>query len=354
MTRFCDVLSYEQPTKYIVDSDLYNDSYEIPVLTAGLTFILGYTNEKHNFFDGEKENVIIFDDFTTSTQFVDFKFKVKSSAMKILHANEDINIRFCYYLLKTMQYNNPTHKRYWISEFSQKEINLPTIEEQNQIVDKIMKIEKAIKKCEDNINDMNKLICSKFNELFGSKLNSKSWNTKKLREIASFHNGKAHEQVVDEDGEYILITSKAISTDMKDYRKTNKQLYPLKKNDIVMVMSDLPNGRALAKCMLIDMDNKYTLNQRICSFNNYEFEPLFLMHLLNRHDYFLSFNDGNGQTNLRKEDILDCDVICPPLNIQKEYAYYVSKINKTIGLEQESLKDLNDLFKFEMIMIKNL
>ena len=139
---------------------------------------------------------------------------------------------------------------------------------------------------------------------------------------------------------------------MKDYRRTNNQLFPLKKNDIVMVMSDLPNGKALAKCMLIDMDNKYTLNQRICSFDNYEFEPLFLLHLLNRHDYFLSFNDGNGQTNLRKDDILDCDIICPPLCIQKEYDDYVNKINEMISLEQESLKDLNNLFKSEMLKIK--
>ena len=82
-------------------------------------------------------------------------------------------------------------------------------------------------------------------------------------------------------------------------------------------MYNIQNEKTIA--VLIDADNKYTLNQRICSFDNYEFEPLFLLHLLNRHDYFLSFNDGNGQTNLRKDDILDCDMICPPLNIQKEY-----------------------------------
>ena len=86
--QLCELLSYEQPTKYIVDSTEYNDSFKTPVLTAGKTFILGYTNEKDNIFD--QLPVIIFDDFTTATKYVDFKFKVKSSAMKILHINKEL------------------------------------------------------------------------------------------------------------------------------------------------------------------------------------------------------------------------------------------------------------------------
>ena len=354
MTKLSDILDYEQPTKYIVDNDLYDDSYEIPVLTAGQTFILGYTNEKENIFDATKDNVIIFDDFTTSVQFVDFKFKVKSSAMKILHAKENVNIKFCYYLLKTMQYENPTHKRYWISEFSQKEIKLPSLEKQNKIVSKMSEIEKGINNCSDNVVDLQKAISSKFYEMFGSKLNDKGWDVKKLSSVAEFHNGKAHEQVVDENGKYILVTSKAISTDMKSFRRTNEQLYPLKRNDIVMVMSDLPNGKALAKCMVIEEDNKYTLNQRICCFDNYDFEPEFLCALLNRHDYFLSFNDGNGQTNLRKDDILNCDIICPPIELQKKYSDYVKIINELIKKQNENYEDLNNLFKSEMHKIKEV
>ena len=80
-----ELLPFEQPTAYIVKSTDYNDSYSTPVLTAGKSFILGKTNEKYGIFD--QLPVIIFDDFTTATQFVNFKFKVKSSAMKILHIN---------------------------------------------------------------------------------------------------------------------------------------------------------------------------------------------------------------------------------------------------------------------------
>ena len=78
------ILNYEQPTKYIVKSVDYSDEHKTPVLTAGQTFILGYTDEKVGIFPAEKLPVIIFDDFTTATKFVDFSFKVKSSAMKIL------------------------------------------------------------------------------------------------------------------------------------------------------------------------------------------------------------------------------------------------------------------------------
>ena len=182
--------------------------------------------------------------------------------------------------------------------------------------------------------------------MFGDRFtNNKQWNTKLLGECISFHNGKAHEQVVDENGEYILVTSKAIATDFEDVRRTNTLLYPLQKNDIVMVMSDVPNGRALAKCQLIDENDKYTLNQRICSFDNYSFNPLFLLHLLNRHKYFLDFNDGNGQTNLRKDDILKCVLIIPPLELQNQFSAFVEQTDKLKLAAQETLNELEILKK---------
>ena len=85
-----ELLPYEQPTKYIVESTKYDDSYETPVLTAGKSFILGYTDEKEGIFEKDRLPVIIFDDFTTASQFVNFPFKVKSSAMKILNVNTEL------------------------------------------------------------------------------------------------------------------------------------------------------------------------------------------------------------------------------------------------------------------------
>lgn len=131
-----DILSYEQPTNYIVESTEYDDSYPIPVLTAGKTFILGYTNETKGVYD--KIPAIIFDDFTTASQFVDFKFKVKSSAMKILSCNEEIaDIKYMYYLMQITHIQSDTHKRYWISDYSKIPVSLPPLPTQQAIVTRI-------------------------------------------------------------------------------------------------------------------------------------------------------------------------------------------------------------------------
>ena len=141
--RLEDVLDYEQPTPYIVKSTDYKDEYQTPVLTAGKSFIIGYTNEA----DGIKTElpVIIFDDFTTDSKFVDFPFKVKSSAMKILKAEEKlIDIKFAYYAMQIVECDNYNHKRYWISEFSKKLIPLPPKTEQSKIVNAIEELYKYI------------------------------------------------------------------------------------------------------------------------------------------------------------------------------------------------------------------
>lgn len=130
------LLIYEQPTAYIVKSTEYNDNYKTPVLTAGKSFILGYTNETENIFDNLP--VIIFDDFTTATQYVNFKFKVKSSAMKILHINTElVNPKYIYYRMQIIQFDHSTHKRYWIQQYSKLKVQIPSLPEQKRIVDKI-------------------------------------------------------------------------------------------------------------------------------------------------------------------------------------------------------------------------
>lgn len=139
-----DVCSYEQPTNYIVNSVDYDNSYTTPVLTAGKTFILGYTNETSGIYN-KNLPVIIFDDFTTDIKFVDFPFKVKSSAMKILSAvKEKANISYLYYIMKGIDIDHSTHKRYWISEYSKVKIPLPPLDVQEQIVAEIKNKQDAI------------------------------------------------------------------------------------------------------------------------------------------------------------------------------------------------------------------
>lgn len=136
-TKLGDILDYEQPTKYIVENTEYDNSYDIPVLTAGQTFILGYTNEKFGIYLASKENpTIIFDDFTTSFHWVDFDFKVKSSAMKMLRPKETFggSFKYVFYAMKCIKYEAVVHSRHWISKYSQFEIPIPPIEVQEEIV----------------------------------------------------------------------------------------------------------------------------------------------------------------------------------------------------------------------------
>ena len=129
------IISYEQPTPYIVKSTDYDDTYTTPVLTAGKSFIIGHTNETNGIY--EKLPCIIFDDFTTDSKLVDFPFKVKSSAMKILQVKEDINVEYIAMFMSITRLIGDTHKRYWISEYSKIEIPIPPQNEQDRIVKKV-------------------------------------------------------------------------------------------------------------------------------------------------------------------------------------------------------------------------
>ena len=130
-----NIVSYEQPTPYIVKSTDYDNTYTTPVLTAGKSFIIGHTNETNGIY--EKLPCIIFDDFTTDSKLVDFPFKVKSSAMKILQVKEDINIEYIAMFMSITRLIGDTHKRYWISEYSKIEIPIPPKNEQDRIVKKV-------------------------------------------------------------------------------------------------------------------------------------------------------------------------------------------------------------------------
>lgn len=143
-----EVAEYEQPIKYLVKSSNYKNTYPIPVLTAGKTFILGYTNEIEGIYEASKAPVIIFDDFTTANKWVDFDFKAKSSAMKMITSKNEkkVLLKYIYYWLNTLpsELVEGDHKRQWISNYVNKRIPLPPLSVQQEIVrilDKFTKLE---------------------------------------------------------------------------------------------------------------------------------------------------------------------------------------------------------------------
>ena len=130
-----DITEYEQPQPYIVQDTSYSDMYTIPVLTAGKSFILGYTNEDFGIY--ENVPTIIFDDFTTDSRLVEFPFKVKSSAMKIIQVKRGLNIEYVALFMSITRLIGETHKRYWISEYSKIAFPFPPLDEQKRIVKKV-------------------------------------------------------------------------------------------------------------------------------------------------------------------------------------------------------------------------
>jgi len=230
-------------------------------------------------------------------------------------------------------------------------VSLPSLPEQHRIV-KILdeafeNIEKAKTNAEKNLANARELFESYLQNVFSNPRKERGKN--KLERVCDFYNGKAHEKCIDKDGKYIVINSKFISSNGREYKKTNKALYPLFCGDIVMVMSDVPNGKALAKCFIVDKENIYTLNQRICVLRAKRDEIKFLYYQINRNPYLLSFDNGENQTNLRKNDILNCPLLIPTISEQrtivKRLDTLAEETKKLEAIYKQKLADLEELKK---------
>lgn len=146
-----DLLNYKQPTPYLVKSTEYDCSYRTPVLTAGKTFILGFTGEDFGVFS-EGLPAIIFDDFTTDSKFVDFPFKAKSSAMKILTAKDGVSIKYVFEAMQMIDFAVGGHQRHWISIFSRLAIPLPSREEQQKIAAVLSTVDQEVTALEQKLD----------------------------------------------------------------------------------------------------------------------------------------------------------------------------------------------------------
>jgi type I restriction enzyme S subunit len=229
-------------------------------------------------------------------------------------------------------------------------VPLPTLKEQKQIVeiidDTFKEVAKAKENAEKNLQNSRKLFESYLQSIFA---NGHGWEVKNLGDVCEYFNGKAHEQCIDEDGRYIVVNSKFISSDGQIFKKTNDALFPLFCGDIVMVLSDVPNGKALAKCYLIDKNDTYSLNQRICAIRSKRFDNKFLYYQINRNKHFLNFDNGENQTNLRLNQILSCPLFLPPQseqkNIPNQLDQFRTEIRKLESIYQQKLANLVELKK---------
>lgn len=175
---------------------------------------------------------------------------------------------------------------------------------------------------------------------------SDDWEQHKLGDVAKYRNGKAHENCIDDNGKYIVVNSKFVSTDGEVKKFSNMQNEALFENEIVFVLSDVPNGRAIARTFLVEKSDKYTLNQRIAGITpSSETYPYYLYILMNRHPYFLAFDDGAKQTNLSVPDVMGFESYYPIYEEQKQIGEYFSHLDHLITLYQRKLEKLKNLKK---------
>ena len=178
------------------------------------------------------------------------------------------------------------------------------------------------------------------------------WEQRKLGEVAKYRNGKAHENCIDDDGKYIVVNSKFVSTNGKVKKFSNMQNEPLFENEVAFVLSDVPNGRAIARTFLVEKSDKYTLNQRIAGITPLnETDPYYLHVLMNRHPYFLAFDDGVKQTNLSVSDVMKFESYYPKYEEQETIGRCFSQLDQLITLHQRKCDEIKKLKKY---MLQNM
>lgn len=316
-----EVLDYEQPTKYIVSSTDYSDEYKTPVLTAGKTFILGHTNETTGIFENDLP-VIIFDDFTTASKYVDFSFKVKSSAMKILHAKHDLaDTKYIYYVTQGIKFNQGEHKRYWISEYSKIKIPLPPLEIQKQIVVELDSYQKII-------NGAKQVV-----ESWKPKVDiNPEWQKKKLGKIFKITSGKFLPKTNQRNGEFLVYGGNGITGSHDKFLLEKPTL-------IIGRVGEYCGAVHITKPKSWVTDNALYVSSYLLDCNQ-DFLALALETLdLNSHA------KKGGQPSISQSTIYELFVHLPDLKIQKQ-------IVEKIELERQLVESTNILIEIYQQKIK--
>ena len=232
-------------------------------------------------------------------------------------------------------------------------INVPTLAEQTKIGSFFKQLDDTItlhQRKLDLLKEQKKGYLQKMFPKNGAKVPelrfagfADDWEERKLIEVADYRNGKAHEKDISEAGDYIVVNSKFVSTNGLVKKYSDEMIAPLSKNEIAFVLSDVPNGRAIARTFLISEENKYSLNQRIAGITPHaDTNSYFLHSLMNRNHYFLRFDDGVSQTNLSKKEVEKWVELYPSYEEQQKIGSFFKQLDETIALHQRKLDLLKE------------
>lgn len=327
------ILDYEQPTKYIVKHTNYNDNYEIPVLTAGQSFILGYTNETTGIYGASKENpVIIFDDFTTSFHWVDFNFKIKSSAMKFLKLKKENEVvfRYIFHCMRNINYKPVDHSRQWIEKYSKIEIPLPPLEIQEEIVRILDKFTELTAELTTELTTELTLRKQQYehyrDELLTFRDEVKKENLGILAEIKT---GVKPEIILENNGKYEYINAGTANSGYTNNYNCEK--------DVVTTPSRGQGGIGFIGYQ----KNNFWLGPLCYKIKSYNSERVLNKYLYyyiskNRLDIFKIKNEG-GVPAINKKDLEKITIKFPPLEEQKRIVEILDRFDKYINDIKEGL-----------------
>jgi len=346
-----DVLDYEQPTNYIVDSDDYNEDYNTPVLTAGKSFILGYTDETEGIYD--KLPVIIFDDFTTASKFVTFPFKVKSSAMKLLTPKtKDVDLKFIFWLMQTLKINSITHKRYYLSKYQHIKIALPPLDTQQKIVSILERAEKAKEWRKDADALTNEFLKSVFVEMFGDPMrNPKKWELVKFGDVGELARGKSKHRPRNDPkllgGKYPLVQTGEVANSggyISNYTQTYSEI-GLKQSKMwskgTLCITIAAN---IAMTGILTFDSCFP--DSIVGFNpNDKVKTEYIQYWLSFLQKTLEDNaPESAQKNINLQILTNLKIPCPPIELQQKFAANVKQVEALKEHQKQSKEQIDNLF----------
>ena len=344
-----DVFKYEQPQPYIVASTEYDDSYLTPVLTAGQSFILGYTNEENGIKKASQDNpIVIFDDFTTSSHYVDFSFKVKSSAMKLLSLlDKSDNIIFCFTALQKIDYVPVSHERHWISTFSKFEILCPSKKEQSVLGGIFKKLDNLITlhQCKDfyflkpeNCN----FICSEF------VLKTPTWEQCELGKIGSTYTGLSGKSKADfghGKGKFItymnVFTNPIANLGTLEPIEIDDKQNTVSVGDVFFTTSSETPDEVGMSCVLTENSPNTYLNSFCFGYRpTSRFDNYYMAYMLRSASFrakitFLA--QGISRYNISKNKVMEIEIPIPEFDEQQKIGVYFKNIDNLITLHQRVL-----------------
>ena len=267
---------------------------------------------------------------------------------------------FLYYILNygldfkrfaAMQKKGGTRTRLYFSTLCSWKTLLPTKPEQQRIADCLSSLDERITAETSKLDALKAHKKGLLKQLFPAKgetlpqlrfpefRDAGEWEEKPLIAVADYENGKAYEPHIIEGGRYLVVNSRFISTDGAIKKYSNEPICIAKRGDILMVLSDLPNGRALAKSYYADADNLYAVNQRVCRLTPHSANGKFLCFLLDRHPNLLVFDDGKNQTHLKKNSVLQCLLKLPlSFDEQQRIADCLSSLDELITAQTQKIE----------------